>query len=235
MARLQLKLTWRVLMTNPGGSQEQILLTTLTTASLRRPGQLTVTGQSFNVTSPHTFLNIERDVRWGDHNPLRAAQPGAAHQVEGPQLWLVLWLRVSSLSGRHGVRNLCVSYQVSTLQGGTHPARISSAQTTLEMQVTFSKFLSPPSFIINCRFCNDPYDLEMIIEIIENAEKQLDEISKNPTVKLYEQFLRRNFQTLHIKHYLNLSGEILALQYNFNYFFSSKTYHRAIISWKSTN
>ena len=47
----------------------------------------------------------------------------------------------------------------------------------------------------------------MILEIIENVEKQLEEISENPSVKLYEHFIRRNSPTLHIKHYLNLFGE----------------------------
>ena len=47
----------------------------------------------------------------------------------------------------------------------------------------------------------------MILEIIENVEKQLDDISENPSVKLYEHFIRRNSSTLHIKHYLNLFGE----------------------------
>ena len=47
----------------------------------------------------------------------------------------------------------------------------------------------------------------MVLEIIENVEKQLDEISSNPSVKLYENFIRRNSPTLHIKHYLNLFGE----------------------------
>ena len=55
----------------------------------------------------------------------------------------------------------------------------------------------------------------MIIEIIETVEKQLDEISKNPSVKLYEQFIRTNSTTLHIKHYLNLLGEILASKNNY--------------------
>ena len=67
----------------------------------------------------------------------------------------------------------------------------------------------------------------MIIEIIDTIEKQLDEISKNPSVKLYENFLRRNSQTLHIKHYLNLIGEILEIlnKISFkNLFSSSKAY-----------
>ena len=79
----------------------------------------------------------------------------------------------------------------------------------MEMQVTFPHHPLPHHTVIIHRFCNAPYDLEMILEIIESVEKQLDEISKNPSVKKYEQFIRKNSQTLHIKHYLNLFGETL--------------------------
>ena len=76
----------------------------------------------------------------------------------------------------------------------------------MEVQVT-----SPPplhhTVVIIHRFCNVPYDLDMILEIIENVEKQLEEISETPSVKLYENFIRRNSSTLHMKHYLNLFGE----------------------------
>ena len=59
MDRLRLKWTWRVLKTNRGVSLVQILRTTLTTGSLRRPGQLTATGESPLITAsaltPHSF------------------------------------------------------------------------------------------------------------------------------------------------------------------------------------
>ena len=128
--------------------------------------------------------------------------------------------------------------------------RVSSYQSTLTgrasggagQPTSHTQLLTSQSkhshFLIHRRFCNDPYDLEMIIEIIDTIEKQLDEISKNPSVKLYENFLRRNSQTLHIKHYLNLIGEILEIlnKISFkNLFSSSKAYCWIIVSWMWTN
>ena len=146
-------------------------------------------------------------VRGGDHDPLRARQPGSAGQVGETLLGLVLPLPVSPLSGRHGVRHLRLRHQVLPVQGGAHPGRELITATGLEVQVSLSShgfFL----LIMSFRFCNEPYDLDMIIEIIERVEKELEDISKNPSVKLYENFLRRHSPTLHIKHYLNLLGEV---------------------------
>ena len=50
----------------------------------------------------------------------------------------------------------------------------------------------------------------MISNIIDKAEGQLQEISLNPSVKQYETFIRKHLRTLHLKHYLNLTGKILA-------------------------
>ena len=47
----------------------------------------------------------------------------------------------------------------------------------------------------------------MITTIINTAEAKLQEISASPTVKLYENFIRKNLSTLHLKHYLNLFGD----------------------------
>ena len=80
------------------------------------------------------------------------------------------------------------------------------------------------------RFCNAPYDREMISNIILKAEGQLQEISLNPSVKQYETFIRKHLRTLHLKHYLNLTGEdfrkIFLFICRFN--FSSKKYHRIV-------
>ena len=96
---------------------------------------------------------------------------------------------------------------------------------------------SPPHrtdcYVIH-RFCNAPYDLEMILEILENVEKQLDEISENPSVKLYEHFIRRNSPTLHIKHYLNLFGENSDSDFLHFLLFSSETDCGIIISTTRT-
>jgi len=58
-----------------------------------------------------------------------------------------------------------------------------------------------------CRFCNAPYDQEMIMNIVEKAEIQLQEISLNPSVKQYESFIRKHLRNLHLKHYLNLTAQ----------------------------
>lgn len=64
----------------------------------------------------------------------------------------------------------------------------------------------------------------MILEILENVEKQLDEISEDPSVKLYEHFILRNSPILHIKHYLNLFGETSDCDsLHFLLYFSSET------------
>ena len=66
-------------------------------------------------------------------------------------------------------------------------------------------------------------------EIIENVEKQLEEISINPSVKLYENFLRRNSSILHIKHYLNLLGEISLSRANKGFIFRTYLAQKRII------
>ena len=60
---------------------------------------------------------------------------------------------------------------------------------------------------VDCRFCNAPHAVEMITTIINTAEAKLQEISTSPSVKLYENFIRKNLSTLHLKHYLNLFGD----------------------------
>ena len=56
----------------------------------------------------------------------------------------------------------CISYQ-STLTG---PASGGAGQLTSHTQLLTSQS-KPSHFLIHRRFCNDPYDLEMIIEIID--------------------------------------------------------------------
>ena len=59
-----------------------------------------------------------------------------------------------------------------------------------------------------CRFCSNPYESEMIQELVDKLEDQLQEIAKhNPTVKSLEAFIRKNSKDLHLKHYLNLIGK----------------------------
>merc|ERR1711874_684017 len=42
-----------------------------------------------------------------------------------------------------------------------------------------------------CRFCSNPYESEMIQELVEKLEDQLHDITEhNPTVKAYETFIR---------------------------------------------
>ena len=60
-----------------------------------------------------------------------------------------------------------------------------------------------------CRFCSNPFELEVICEIVKKIEDELyDVLEMNPTVKALEAFVRKNSKDLHTKHYLNLIGMI---------------------------
>jgi len=59
-----------------------------------------------------------------------------------------------------------------------------------------------------CRFCSNPFELEVICEIVKKIEDELyDVLEMNPTVKALEAFVRKNAKDLHTKHYLNLIAQ----------------------------
>ena len=71
-----------------------------------------------------------------------------------------------------------------------------------------------------CRFCSNPFESEMIQELVQNIEDQLHNISENnPTVKSFETFIRKNAKDLHLKHYLNLIGKNCLQELNLWSFF----------------
>ena len=61
-----------------------------------------------------------------------------------------------------------------------------------------------------CRFCSNPFEPDVINEIVKKMEDELyDVLETNPTVKLFEHFIKENSKDLHTKHYLNLIGKVL--------------------------